>query len=179
MTREFGEAAINAMLHNKRLADGAIAQTSDENLHQALDANTNSIAVIMQHVGGNLKSRWSNFLTSDGEKPDRNRDAEFVDSRANREALIAIWEEGFHTFTDSIRSLNEEDYAKTITIRGEAFTVPLAITRSLAHTCYHLGQIVQVARIHAGEKWETLTIPRGGSQQYNQATWGKPGTYRS
>jgi hypothetical protein len=175
LAAEFLLAAINAFEANKRLADRAAAQVQDDKLHAALDPNTNSIAVIMQHVAGNLRSRWTDFLTSDGEKPDRDRDREFIDTQQSRAELLADWERGWACLFTTLHSLSAEDCAKTVTIRGEPHLVPLAIQRSLAHTCYHIGQIVQVARVHAGEEWQTLTIARGQSQQFNQANWGQSG----
>jgi hypothetical protein len=169
---EFLSAIVNAFEGNKRLADRAVVQVPDEKLHIALDANTNSIAVIMKHVAGNLISRWTDFLTTDGEKPWRNRDDEFVDVFASREELLAYWERGWICLFDALNRLNEDDLARTVAIRGEPHTVPLALARSLGHTCYHVGQIVQVARIHVGDNWNTLTIPRGGSEQYNRENWG-------
>jgi len=176
---EFIAAIINAFETNKRLADRAIEQVADEKLHVALDANTNSIAVIMKHVAGNLTSRWTDFLTTDGEKPGRNRDDEFIDTFHSRAEILACWECGWNVLLHTLRSLTPVDLAKTVTIRGELHTVPLAMSRSLGHTCYHIGQIVQLARIHAGERWNTLTIPRGGSQQFNQAQWGQKGASHS
>jgi hypothetical protein len=175
----FLSAIVNAFEANKRLADRAVAQVPDDKLHVALDANTNSIAVIMKHVAGNLLSRWTDFLTSDGEKPWRNRDDEFVDSFASRAELLAWWERGLACLLQVLRGLKREDLERTVLIRGEPHSVPLALERSLGHACYHVGQIVQVARIHAGEKWETLTIPRGGSEQFNRANWGQMGKSHS
>jgi uncharacterized damage-inducible protein DinB len=176
---EFVSAIRNAFESNKRLADRAIAQLPDEKLRVALDANTNSIAVIMKHLAGNLTSRWTDFLTTDGEKPGRNRDAEFVDSFHSRAEILEAWERGWSCLFDSLLSLTPQDLEKTVTIRGEPHSVPLALSRSLGHACYHVGQIVQIARIHAGDNWTTLTIPRGGSQQFNQANWGQPGKSHS
>ena len=156
---EFMSVIINAFESNKRLADRAVEQVEDDKLRIALDANTNSIAVIMKHVAGNLISRWTDFLTSDGEKPWRNRDGEFLDSFSSRAELLEYWERGWACLLKTLRSLTPEDLEKTVTIRGEPHSVPLALQRSLAHTCYHVGQIVQVARIHAGQTWNTLTIP--------------------
>jgi hypothetical protein len=179
VTAEFLSAIINAFEANKRMADRAVEQVPDGKLNVALDENTNSIAVIMKHVAGNLASRWTDFLTTDGEKPWRNRDDEFVDTFAGREELLAAWDRGWACLFQTLRGLKLEDLGKTVTIRGEPHSVPLALERSLGHTCYHIGQIVQVARIHAGERWTTLTIPRGGSQQYNQAHWGQAGKSHS
>jgi len=176
---EFLSAIINAFEANKKLADRAVEQLPDEKLHVALDANTNSIAVIMKHVAGNLTSRWTDFITTDGEKPDRNRDDEFVDTFGSRAELLECWERGWKRLLTTLRSLGPEDLGKVVLIRGEPHTVPLALARSLGHTCYHIGQIVQVARVHAGEQWNTLTIPRGGSEQFNQANWGGTGKSHS
>src|SRR4051794_34294527 len=163
---ELLSAAINAFEANKRLADRAVEQVADDKLHVALDENTNSIAVIMQHVAGNLLSRWTDFLTTDGEKPWRNRGAEFVETLAARAELLALWERGFGCLLAALRRLRSEDLAQTVLIRGEPHSVPLALQRSLGHTCYHIGQIVHLSRHHAGPHWTTLTIPRGQSQQF-------------
>lgn len=175
LAAEFISAIINAFEGNKRLADRAVEQLPDDKLHIALDANTNSIAVIMKHVAGNLLSRWTDFLSTDGEKPWRNRDEEFVDAFGSRAEVLEQWERGWACLFESLKSLTAQDLEKTVAIRGEPHSVPLAIERSLGHACYHIGQIVQLARIHAGEKWNTLTIPKGGSRQFNSANWGQPG----
>ena len=172
---EFVAAILNAFEANKRLADRAVEQVPDDKLHVALDANTNSIAVIMRHVAGNLISRWTDFLTTDGEKPGRDRDGEFVETSGSRADLLAEWERGWACLYAAVKGLRPEDLGQTVLIRGEPHSVPLALARSLGHTCYHVGQIVQVARVHAGDKWTTLTIPRGGSEQFNRAHWGAVG----
>jgi uncharacterized damage-inducible protein DinB len=176
---EFLSAAVNALEANKRLADRAVAQVPDDKVHTALDENTNSIAVIMRHVAGNLVSRWTDFLTTDGEKPDRNRDGEFEETTLTRAGLLSEWERGWACLFGTLKSLTPDDLRKTVTIRGEPHTVPLALQRSLGHTCYHIGQIVQVARIHAGETWTTLTVPRRQSEQFNRAHWGQAGKSHS
>jgi hypothetical protein len=167
------DGALTAFRSNKAWADKAIAQLPDDNLHLALDPNTNCIAVIMKHVSGNLRSRWTDFLTTDGEKPWRNRDDEFVDTFTTRNDLIVYWESGWQRLFDSLASLTADDFAKTVTIRGEPHTVPLAIQRSLSHCGYHVGQIMLIARILAGDRWTTITIPRGASAAYNQRVWDK------
>jgi hypothetical protein len=179
MAARFLSAATNAFEANKRLADRAVEQVPDEKLHVALDEHTNSIAVIMKHVAGNLTSRWTDFLTSDGEKPWRNRDDEFVDSFGSRQEVLECWERGWNCLLETLQSLTAEDLGRTVTIRGEPHSVPLALQRSLGHTCYHIGQIVQAARIHAGSNWKTLTIPRGGSQRFNQENWAQVGKSHS
>jgi hypothetical protein len=176
---KFMSAIINAFEANKRLADRAVEQVPDDELHTALDVNTNSVAVIMKHVAGNLLSRWTDFLTTDGEKPWRNRDSEFVDTFGSRAEILEYWERGWACLLETLKGLKPEDLEKTVTIRGEPHSVPLALARSLGHTCYHVGQMVQVARIHAGEKWNTLTIPRGGSEQFNKTHWGRTGKSHS
>src|SRR5262249_33308836 len=148
---EFMAAVINAFEANKRLADRAVEQVPDDRLHTALDANTNSIAVIMKHVAGNLMSPWTDFLTTAGDKPRRNRDGEFVGTFRSREEVLEYWEQGWACLLTALKGLKPEDLEKTVMIRGEPHSVPLALERSLGHTCYHLGQIVQVARIHAGD----------------------------
>lgn len=172
------DGTISSFRANKGWIDKAIAQLSDDKLHVALDPNTNSIAIIMKHVAGNLLSRWTDFLTTDGEKPWRNRDDEFVDTFRSRDELIAYWDSGWQRLFDTLSSLSPEDMARTITIRGEPHSVPLAIQRSLAHTCYHVGQIMLIARILAGDQWTTITIPRGASANFNRQVWGK-GHYQS
>jgi hypothetical protein len=162
---------------NKGWADKAIAQLPDEKLHIALDPNTNSIAVIMKHVAGNLLSRWTDFLSTDGEKPSRNRDNEFVDTFKSRAELIDHWNAGWQRLFDTLESLTSADLNRTVLIRGEPHSVPLAIQRSLAHCGYHVGQIILIARILAGENWKTITIPRGASADFNQRVWGS-GSYQ-
>jgi hypothetical protein len=178
LAQAFLDATITSFRANKGWADKAIVQVTDDNLHVALDANTNSIAVIIKHVAGNLQSRWTDFLTTDGEKPWRNRDDEFVDAFTSRDEVLEHWESGWQRLFDSLGALSVGDLEKTVTIRGEPHSVPLAIQRSLSHTAYHVGQIILVARVLAGEKWTTITIPRGDSAGFNQRVWGK-GHYRS
>lgn len=176
---EFLAATVNAFAANKRLADRAVEQVPDDRLHAALDGNTNSIAVIMKHVAGNLTSRWTDFLTTDGEKPGRNRDDEFLDTFSSRAEVLECWERGWACLLTTLNCLSRDDLEKTVLIRGEPHSVPLALERSLGHTCYHIGQIVQVARVHAGDRWNTLTIARGGSEQFNRANWGQAGKSHS
>jgi hypothetical protein len=156
----------------KTLADKAIAQLDDAKLHIPLDENTNSVCVIMKHVGGNLISRFTDFLKTDGDKPDRNRDGEFIDDFTSRASIIQHWERGWNVLFATLASLSDDDLHKTITIRGEPHTVVDGLHRSLAHCGYHVGQIVQLARFLAKDRWETITIPRGGSEQFNQRLRG-------
>jgi uncharacterized damage-inducible protein DinB len=156
----------------RRMIDGAIQQLSDEELRRRPAEGINSVAVILRHLAGNLLSRWTSFLTTDGEKPTRNRDEEFVDWPGDRAGLERYFGNAWQVWRHSIETLTADDVEKTVTIRGEAHTVPQAIERSLAHTAYHVGQIMLVARlVHAGE-WKWLTIRPGGSRQHNEQTWG-------
>lgn len=165
----------------RSLCDRAAAQLTFDQLRRSLDAETNSIAVIMKHVGGNLRSRWTDSLTSDGEKPWRDRDREFVDDFADRDQLQAAWDAGWHMLRAALASFTDADLPRTLTIRGEPHTLAQALTRSLSHTAYHAGQIVQIARVHAsqaGTPWQTLTVPRGGSAQYNRGRGFDPAAPR-
>jgi hypothetical protein len=165
--------AVTVFRAQKDLAERAIAQVTDANLHISLDANTNSIAVIMQHMAGNMLSRWTDFLTTDGEKPDRDRDGEFVDGAESRGEVMQRWERGWSALFQTLASLTVADLGKTVAIRGEPHSIALAINRQLSHYGYHVGQIVMIARIFARDEWTTLTIPRGGSAGYNQRTWAR------
>jgi hypothetical protein len=174
MSAPFLPAAIATFRKQKQMAEKAIAQPNDEQLRQPLDANTNSIAVIMKHLGGNLRSRWTDFLSTDGEKPWRNRDDEFVDTFTSREEIVQAWEAGWAVLLSTLESLTDSDLEREIEIRGEVHSVPLAILRALDHSGYHVGQIVLTARLLVGDNpWQTLTIPRGRSQQFNQQIWKK------
>lgn len=162
----------------RSLAEGAAAPLSWEQLRQSLDKETNSIAVIMKHVGGNLRSRWTDPLTTDGEKPWRSRDTEFVDDFADRTALMAAWCSGWEVLEKTVSSFSDSDLERTLRIRGEVHSLALALARSLAHTAYHCGQIVQEARVlasRAGTPWKTLTVPRGGSSDFNRGMGFDPG----
>jgi hypothetical protein len=159
----------------KTQAEKAIAQIEDGHLFATLDPESNSIAIIMKHIAGNMRSRWTDFLTSDGEKPNRNRDTEFEqDTDETRAALLARWEEGWDRFAKTITSLSPADLNKTITIRGESHSVIEAINRQMTHYAAHVGQIVLLAKHYAGSRWQTLSIPRGKSKHVDVAKSGKP-----
>ena len=148
----------------KSLGDRALAQTPDEHLHTAIDERSNSIAITVKHVAGNLRSRYRDFLTSDGEKPDRNRDSEFeMPERASRDEILGWWHAGWTAALDAITALAPEDLDRTIAIRGEPHLVMEALNRSVTHTAYHVGEIVYLARHFAGPAWTSLTIPKGAS----------------
>jgi uncharacterized damage-inducible protein DinB len=165
------DAALAEFRRHKDYAQRAIAQLTDDHLRQSLSPETNSIAVIVKHLAGNLRSRFTDFLTTDGEKPWRDRDSEFIDDFPDRAAMLDSWERGWACLFDALAPLTEPDLARTVTIRGEPHTVAHALARSLAHADYHTGQIVLIARTLAERDaiaWTTLTIPRGGSRAFNQ-----------
>ena len=154
----------------KELADKALVQVRDEDLAVTLDPESNSLAVIVQHLAGNLRSRWTDFLTSDGEKPDRNRDAEFEPHEGTgRAGLLASWEEGWSRLFGTLDGLAVEDLGKTVLIRSEPHTAVQAINRGIAHAAYHVGQIVLLAKHFASADWRTLSIPRRQSQAFTDA----------
>ena len=151
----------------KRLGDGAMEQCPDEGLFTALDVESNSIAIIVKHLSGNMRSRWTDFLTSDGEKPDRKRDSEFEMPPATREELIALWESGWKVLFESLAIVRDTDLTRTVPIRGEAHSVMQAINRAITHTSYHVGQIVYLAKHFGSANWKSLTVPRGKSSEFN------------
>ena len=154
----------------KTLADGAMDQLSDDGLFAVPKEGDNSAAVIIKHVSGNMRSRWQDFLTSDGEKPDRDRDAEFViTAEDSRQPLLHRWDEAWGIMFASLESLNPQDLQRKVVIRGEHLTVLQAINRQLTHYAYHVGQIVYVAKHLRGHDWKSLSIPLGGSQKFNQS----------
>ena len=150
----------------KTLAEGALRQVEDADLGRPGPGGGNSLAVLVWHLSGNLKSRFTEFLTSDGEKPDRDRDSEFEPRGVSREALLARWEEGWTALFGALSPLREVDLAKTVAIRGVSLTVAQALHRSLAHTAYHVGQIVYLAKAFKGGDWTSLSIPPGKSEAY-------------
>jgi hypothetical protein len=158
---------VRSFSNFKTLAEAAIAQVAtDGDLHHQLGPESNSIAVIVKHVGGNLRSRYTDFLTSDGEKPDRNRDGEFeIAEPVTREEIMQWWNKGWTTLMSAIEALTPDDLDRTVYVRGEPFQVVEALNRSLTHTAYHVGQIAYLARHLAGPDWTSLTIPKGKSAE--------------
>jgi hypothetical protein len=162
------EEASRQMRGHKHLAEGAIAQLSDEELFRVIDPESNSVAIIMKHMAGNMRSRFVDFLTTDGEKPNRHRDTEFIiDANTSRGDVMRNWEEGWNIVFDALKSLTPEDVMKTVTIRGEQHTVLQAINRQIAHYAHHSGQILFLAKHFRGSDWKTLSVPRGKSEEYN------------
>lgn len=156
------------------MAEGALAQVKDEELFVALDAEANSIAVIMKHIAGNMRSRFTDFLTTDGEKLDRHRDQEFeMESSATRANVMRGWEDGWARVFSAMEALKPEDVMRTVTIRGEPHTVLQAINRQVAHYAYHVGQIVFLAKHFRSAEWNSLSIPRGKSEEFNRKPVGQ------
>lgn len=145
-----------------------MAQATDEQLLAVLDPEMNSIALIVKHMAGNMRSRWTDFLTSDGEKPDRNRDSEFVEPASGRVAIMKMWEAGWNCLFSALEPLSAEDMARTVYIRGEAHSVMQAINRQIAHYSYHCGQIVFLPKHLQHSQWRSLTVPRGQSGNFNR-----------
>jgi uncharacterized protein DUF1572 len=166
LTTSYLKDSISLFRHYKKLGEAAIAQCPDEALFATLDHESNSVAIIVKHVAGNMRSRWTNFLTTDGEKPDRNRDSEFEDAPKTRAELMAMWDAGWKVFLDTLESLQDSDINATVTIRSEPHSVMQAINRQLAHYPMHLGQIVLLAKHYAGSNWKTLSVPRRASRQF-------------
>ncbi len=160
LTTSFLEDSLEMFRQYKQLAERALAQANDQYLFTVLDGDDNSIALIVKHMVGNMRSRWTDFLTTDGEKPDRNRDSEFVEPPQTRAELMEIWETGWRLVFAALEPLSESDLARTVTIRAEPHSVMQAINRQLAHYALHIGQIILLAKHFAGEGWQTLSIPK-------------------
>lgn len=161
------EDSIDLFRYYKKLADRALQQVTDEQMYTLLDEDANSIAIVMKHMAGNMKSRWTDFLSDDGEKPWRNRDTEFEQPPATRHALLQLWEEGWAAVFAAMNSLGDADLSRTVTIRGEAHSVMQAINRQIAHYSYHCGQIVLLAKHFQHANWQSLSVPRGKSEEFN------------
>jgi uncharacterized damage-inducible protein DinB len=162
------EDSLSLFRYYKKLAEGAMEQVSDEQLFAALDEEMNSIAIIVKHMAGNMRSRWTDFLTSDGEKPDRSRDTEFVAPPSTRKDLMQVWNDGWERVFHALEPLSNKDLEREVFIRGEAHSVMQAINRQIAHYAYHCGQIVFLAKHLKGNSWKTLSVPRNKSAEFNR-----------
>ena len=171
MALQFSTSYIHDSLavfqYYKRLAERALEQVTDEQLAHAIDPDANSIAIVVKHMAGNMRSRWTDFLTTDGEKPDRNRDTEFEQPPMTRGELMDVWEHGWQCVFSALEGLSEEDLARKVTIRGEAHSVMQAINRQVAHYAYHCGQIVLLAKHFRKDEWQSLSVPKGRSGDFN------------
>jgi hypothetical protein len=168
LQNEFLQSAIKRLSYYKELGDKTFVQLTEADFHYQPNEASNSIALIIQHMAGNMLSRWTDFLTSDGEKDWRNRDGEFEERHMTKEQLVAFWEKGWTCCLTAITSLTEADLLKTIYIRSEGLTVVDAINRQLAHYPYHVGQIIFLGKIITGNNWHNLSIPKGTSNSYNK-----------
>lgn len=168
LAEEYLTDALSSLRAYKKLADKAIEQTLDDELFATLDEESNSIAVVMKHMAGNMISRWTDFLTSDGEKADRNRDMEFViESDTTRDDVLGYWERGWKCVFDALEPLTPSDFEKRVTIRWQEHTIVQAINRQLMHYSYHIGQIVFLAKHFRSNEWQSLSIPRNRSANFN------------
>jgi uncharacterized damage-inducible protein DinB len=159
--------AIQSFRNYKKLAERALEQVSDEEFFKQIDEESNSLAIIVKHIAGNLKSRWTHFLTSDGEKDFRDRDSEFIAEGDTRESLMAFWEEGWEIIFNELGALKAEDFSKTITIRQQSHTICEAINRQLTHYAYHIGQVTFLAKHFRSTDWKNLSVPKNKSSQFN------------
>ena len=166
--RDFHSDALATFRNYKGLAERAIEQVSDDEYFRAIDGEANSIAVIVKHIAGNLFSRWSDFLTADGEKPGRDRDAEFEIRSETRASLMEFWESGWQTLFNNLGPLTVEDFSRTVSIRGERHTIVGAVNRQLSHYAYHVGQIVLLAKHFRSSEWKSLSVPRHRSAEFNR-----------
>ena len=169
ITTSYVKDSIDLFRYYKNLADRAMAQCPDAALFTTLDTESNSIAIIVKHMSGNMRSRWSDFLTTDGEKPDRNRDTEFEEPPKTRADLLELWERGWKYVFDALQPLTEADITRTVTIRNEPHSVMQAINRQVAHYAHHIGQILFLAKhltFTSTGKWQLLSVPRGQSKQF-------------
>ena len=167
-TTSYIEDSLAIFRQYKKVAELAMEQVTDEQLTAVLDAESNSIAIIVKHMSGNMRSRFTDFLTTDGEKPDRDRDSEFVDPPATRKALLDAWEDGWARVFRALEPLSEADLGRTITIRGEAHSVMQAVNRQVAHYGLHVGQIVMLAKHFAQDRWEPLSVAKNKSAEFNR-----------
>lgn len=173
MIPSFLPGTIKLFVHYKNLVEKTFAQVSDAQFFQQQGAE-NSMAVLVQHIAGNMKSRFTDFLTTDGEKPWRNRDGEFEDPTRTRSELMQQWDESWKILLNLLQNLSEEDLGQTVYIRNEGHSVPDAILRQLAHYSYHVGQIVHAAKLLSGDHWQALSIAKGQSEAYNAGKFGQP-----
>lgn len=168
-TTSYVADSLTLLRYYKGLVERALVQLPDEQLLTVLDAESNSIAILVKHMAGNMRSRFTDFLTSDGEKPGRQRDTEFEDPPGSRAEVMAVWDEGWRCVFTAIEPLTDEDLGRSVAIRGEAHSVMQAINRQVAHYAYHCGQIVLLAKHFKSDQWQTLSVPRRKSAEFNRS----------
>jgi Protein of unknown function (DUF1572) len=172
-TTSYVKDALSVFRYYKRLGERAMEQVSDQQLFEVMDEEMNSIAIIVKHMAGNMRSRWTNFLSSDGEKPDRNRDTEFVAPPDTRAGVMKLWKQGWDCVFAALKPLGDMDLERRVTIRGEAHSVMQAVNRQLAHYAYHCGQIIFLAKHFQHAHWKSLTVPRNESVEFNRRVLSK------
>lgn len=165
-------AAQETVASYRKMIDAALSQLSDDEFRRRPAPDFNSVAILLRHLGGNLRSRWIDFLATDGEKPDRDRDREFEEWRGDRVSLMEYFDDGWRAMTSALAELDSADLSQPISIRGEQHSIPQAVERSLTHVSYHVGQIMLIARLVHQGAWQWLTIAPGESEAHNQSTWG-------
>jgi hypothetical protein len=178
LTTSYLRDSLSLFRYYKKLSERAMEQVADAQLSAVLDGEMNSIALIVKHMTGNMRSRWTDFLNSDGEKPDRKRDTEFENPPATRAALMKLWEEGWNCLFSALEPLSDADLDRTVEIRGEPHSVMQAINRQIAHYAYHCGQIVFLAKHLQSGQWKSLSVPRGKSEVFNQKVAAKESSQR-
>lgn len=177
-TTSYLSDSVSLFRYYKKLGERAMAQLADGRLIYAPDEECNSVAIIVKHVAGNMRSRWTDFLTTDGEKPTRNRDSEFEDPPKDRQQLMQLWEEGWACLFGALESLDDSQLGQQVLIRGEAHSVMQAINRQLCHYAYHVGQIVMLAKQGRAGDWVSLSVPRGKSADFNQRVRSREASQR-
>src|SRR5688572_16125512 len=177
--QDYHADALSSFSNAKKLAERAIEQVSDDEFFATIDEEANSIALLVKHIAGNLRSRWTDFLTTDGEKPDRDRDTEFEVIDDTRESLMQFWEDGWRSLFDAIEPLRRDDFSRTVTIRGESHTIVEAINRQLTHYAYHIGQVVLLAKHFRSSEWKNLSVPKNRSAEFNRYLAEKSETDRA
>jgi hypothetical protein len=178
LTTSYPKDSLTLFHYYKKLAERAMEQVSDEQLSAVLDSEMNSIAIIVKHMAGNMRSRWTDFLISDGEKADRNRDSEFEKPAPSRADLMNLWENGWNCVFTALEPLSDSDMDRTVTIRGKAHSVMQAVNRQIAHYAYHCGQIVFLAKHLQAKQWKSLSVPRGKSEVFNQKVAARESSQR-
>jgi uncharacterized damage-inducible protein DinB len=173
LAADYIDEIFRGLRGHKRLADDSIAQLSDQQFFAQLDPESNSVAIIVKHMAGNLRSRFTNFLTTDGEKPDRNRDQEFLLTSDTRDQLLQWWEQNWELLFETINSLQPGDLERTVTVRGQPHSVLQALSRAVSHCAYHTGQITFLAKHWKGAEWKSLSVPKGQSEQFNANMFAK------
>ena len=173
LSEQYLESAIKEFQRYKTLGDKTFARLSEKEIHWRFNEETNSIAIIVKHMVGNMLSRWTNFLTEDGEKPWRKRDTEFEDPYSSKEEMLQAWENGWQCVFKALRTINEDNFHTHIRIRNEQHNIFEAVNRQLGHYAYHTGQIITTAKNILGERWQSLSIPKGGSEEFNNSMFKK------